>query len=61
MIILLSNIELKRHEKRKLLFKKIEDSRALMIQTALREGFTSLNVLKMSQDLDLLLNEFRNN
>ncbi|MFE8064770.1 aspartyl-phosphate phosphatase Spo0E family protein [Priestia aryabhattai] len=54
-------MELKRHEKRKLLFKKIEDSRALMIQTALREGFTSLNVLKMSQDLDLLLNEFRNN
>lgn len=42
----------------RLLLIKIEFIRKMMMMTALEEGFTSSNTIKISQDLDVLLNRF---
>lgn len=56
-MILLSDTQVKACPEYKLLLIKIEDTRQLMIETAIKEGFTSFNTLKISQKLDLLLNK----
>ncbi|MED4239659.1 aspartyl-phosphate phosphatase Spo0E family protein [Priestia megaterium] len=42
----------------RLLLIKIEFIRKMMMMIALEEGFTSSNTIKISQDLDVLLNRF---
>lgn len=42
----------------RLLLIKIEFIRKMMMMIALEEGFTSNNTIKISQDLDVLLNRF---
>lgn len=42
----------------RLLLIKIEFIRRMMMMIALEEGFTSSNTIKISQDLDVLLNRF---
>ncbi|WP_387407293.1 Spo0E family sporulation regulatory protein-aspartic acid phosphatase [Priestia aryabhattai] len=54
---MLFDIQVKACPEYKLLLIKIEDTRQLMMETAIKEGFTSFNTLKISQRLDLLLNK----
>ncbi|MFP7159656.1 aspartyl-phosphate phosphatase Spo0E family protein [Priestia aryabhattai] len=54
---MLFDIQAKAYPEHKLLLIKIEDTRQLMIETAIKEGYTSFNTLKISQRLDLLLNK----
>ncbi|MED4153454.1 aspartyl-phosphate phosphatase Spo0E family protein [Priestia aryabhattai] len=42
-----------------ILIEEIEQTRTLMIQTAVREGMTSPNTLQVSQSLDALLNKLQ--
>ncbi len=57
------NMLLSTHSKDKsmyqILIEEIEQTRTLMIQTAVREGMTSPNTLQISQSLDALLNKLQ--
>lgn len=46
-----------KHVTRKFLLEEIEFVREIMVYTALKEGLVSDNTVKMSQVLDMMLNE----
>ncbi|WP_375347471.1 aspartyl-phosphate phosphatase Spo0E family protein (plasmid) [Priestia megaterium] len=49
--------QVNKHVTRKFLLEEIEFVREIMVYTALKEGLVSDNTVKMSQVLDMMLNE----
>ncbi|MGC9935045.1 aspartyl-phosphate phosphatase Spo0E family protein [Priestia aryabhattai] len=49
--------QINKHVTRKFLLEEIEFVREIMVYTALKEGLVSDNTVKMSQVLDMMLNE----
>lgn len=49
--------QINKHVTRKFLLEEIEFFREIMVYTALKEGIVSDNTVKMSQVLDMMLNE----
>ena len=57
MIILIVHLPVKTRVENDYLLKDIENLRQLMIKVAFEEGFTSINTIKLSRRLDLLLSK----
>ncbi|WP_455931403.1 aspartyl-phosphate phosphatase Spo0E family protein [Priestia aryabhattai] len=53
----MENKHVNKHVTQKVLLEEIEFVREIMVYTALKEGLVSDNTVKMSQVLDMMLNE----